>query len=229
MRAAVQKDKHGQSHHRVYCALHSKEQQEKDSKSLALALKTQDTKDTQKYSHNENFHLKEISALSDREYELSTLSAIRVNLEACRVLLDLCKRREKVKKHYHQACFAAQIERMKYPSEALAFMDTISTMKSQGMSYAEKTVALWSSGFHGQQEGEIRHKKKIKLDATCYKDSNVPILHALDGQSSGRSSRRSLLAIEKQKVLSSAEAEAINSHLPPGIKYVPIEQLQSGQ
>ena len=85
---------------KVFCAEHGAAEQEKDSVLLAKRLAgvtPKMTKASQRKAQ-EDIRRRDLVELQRLENELYRMQALRLNLEQVRQLLDLCKRREKIKK-----------------------------------------------------------------------------------------------------------------------------------
>ena len=238
----VQQDAQGIPHHRIYCSLHSKDEQEKDSKALALALTRQEQKKDKESRKKaaEELKKREIEALAMKEVDYSKLKALRVNFESLRVLLDQCKRRERLKKLHSQSIYASFRERMQDPKMALEYIDEIQDLKNEGLSISGIIERIWphytrpatdaAPNMPSVVDPDDHSKKKLKLsDITTPKHSTQTkgVLHKLNDSRTftGRVQRRLKPKIEREKILSSSEAEELNRKLPPGIKYVPMDQI----
>lgn len=92
----VRMDQQNRPLHRIYCAVHSPAQRERDAQAAAELAEGQ-AKEYAKLQKEEDRRVA-IADLNAREEELSALRTIRTNMEQCRLLLDQCKRREKLKK-----------------------------------------------------------------------------------------------------------------------------------
>jgi hypothetical protein len=242
----VQKDAEGHQHHRIYCSLHSKEEQEKDSMELAMILSgtakpkppplpaaapppppPQQPKATKRKAEDDT-KKKELAALATMEFDYSKLQALRVNFEVLRVLLDQCKRREKVKKQLIQISMDLFKERLEDPSEALEFVKKLESLSQKGLSPSDILVEIWPLEY-ARSATPKEQNKKAKTLATAVENSKEPqgILYMLNDTrtKSGRSSRRVVTSIEREKILSSSEADLLNKKLPAGYKYVPASTL----
>lgn len=219
----VQADDKGNNQHRVYCAAHSRAEKDKDSMAVSLNVPVssepvvKQPKPTKRKTVEE-FRKKDLEALSALEIDLSKMQALRVNFESLRVLLDQRKRREKIKKNYLQLCIDTFRERLQNPPLALDFIQKLETMYAKGYNHSQVLSELWP-----EDSADLPHAKKIKLS------ENLPEtrLYGLDDKRVSKTGRprRIAASIEREKFLMSSEAEKLNERLPPGIKYVPIENL----
>jgi hypothetical protein len=209
---------------------------------LALALTRQEQKKDKESRKKaaEELKKREMEALAMKEVEFSKLKAMRVNFESLRVLLDQCKRRERLKKLHSQSIYASFRERTQDPKMALGFIDEIQDLKNEGLSISGIIERIWphytrpatdaTPNMPSMVDPEDHSKKKFKLsDITTSKHSTKTkgVLHKLNDSRTftGRVQRRLKPKIEREKILSSSEAEELNRKLPPGIKYVPMDQI----
>ncbi len=226
--------------------------------------------------------------LAYREDELIFLRQIRVNLENSRLLVDQCKRREKLKKLLVATKHALHRERLQNPLAAMGFISKIEEMEKAGMTAAqilEKIPALAEaagplppppalevvypalaleaaaaagggggdthaglgaapSGTKRAREGDNELPPGASPATTDGGGKRARRGQGPDGSFDGpemeqqqhqepggggaaRPSRSgaSGLSVERQRLMSSAEAHDINSRLPPKFKYIPVDQL----
>ena len=142
--AAVRPDNHGRPHYRVYCAIHSRGQQEKDVRLAATRIESEQRAAVVAQDKALRAQIRETSMfdLAVREEELVHLRGIRINLESCRVLVDQCKRREKLKKQLVLLKSSAHSERLQDPTAALSFLEQLKTMEAQGMTPGQQLNAF---------------------------------------------------------------------------------------
>ena len=237
----VQKDEEGNDKHRVYCAAHSKEEQEKDMpmpvplyspapaysptpvhfpSPVLSPTHVPEAKPEPKPKTPEELRKEDLEKLAALEIDLSKMHALRVNFESLRVLSDQRKRREKLKKNYLQICIDTFKERLQNPSAALDFIKKLETFGQKRYSPCQILAELWPED---ESTGEPQ-TKKIKLSENAIQAR----LYGLDDTRVSKSGRprRIAASLEREKMLISSEAERINEKLPPGIKYVPIEDLK---
>jgi len=86
-----------------------------------------------------------LAALADKEAELQQMSSLRINLEHCRMLMDLCKRREKLKKQLAVATAAAYAERLQHPAQALEFMETLRQFETEGLTPGQQLELIFGA------------------------------------------------------------------------------------
>lgn len=220
----VQKGDEGNQHHRIYCAAHSKAEQEKDSMALALLYsgKSSQSKASKRKTQEET-RKKDLSTLAMLELDLSKMQALRVNFEALRVLLDQCKRREKLKKMLLQTSIDTFKERLGDPGMALEFVEKLDILSKKGYTAGQILAELWPESTKDSEPNDSAQSKKIKLSpnqpgTTWYTLNDDRV------SKTGRP-RRIAASIERERFLNSSQAEQLNQRLPPGIKYVPIESF----
>lgn len=80
--------------------------------------------------------------LAYREDELIHLRQIRVNLENSRLLVDQCKRREKIKKQLISTKHALHAERLQNPLAAVGFLNKVAEMEQRGMTPGQILEAM---------------------------------------------------------------------------------------
>jgi hypothetical protein len=288
--------------HRIYCAIHSRGQQEKDAQALAARIEGQSKAAAAANDKALRAQIRETSMLdlAYREDELIFLRQIRVNLENSRLLVDQCKRREKLKKQLVATKHALHAERLQNPLAAVGFLDKIAEMEHLGMTAGqvlERIPALAEAAgppppppqpediypalgiaSAGVEDVPVEDAAKGDGDGilsgapgTIGKRSreNEDEMHlgaspattdgggkrarrgqgpdgAFDGPESQQKQEQqqqqdppaadadaakpsrsgaSGLSIERQRLMSFAEAHDINSKLPPKFKYVPVDQL----
>lgn len=233
----VQRDEEGGQHHRIYCSKHSKAQQEKDSVALAKALAGKSSAQTRvnKRKMQEEQRRKELQDFSMLELDFAKMESMRVNFEALRVLLDQCKRREKLKRMSLQLQADTFKERLQDPVKAMQFVERINSLADKGYTPDQIAADVWPTE-HGQSRMEERQQQtpKSRLGPFSAPSANAKpaaaqgTLYTLDDTrtNTGRPSRRVPSTIEQQLILNSSEAEELNRKLPPGIKYVPVSQLK---
>ena len=221
----VQKDMEGNYQHRVYCAAHSKAEQDKDSMPVPPPMPVYSSPPPQikiqpKQKSAEEIRKDDLETLAMLEIDLSKMHALRVNFESLRVLLDQSKRREKLKKNYLQLCIDAFKERVQDPSLALDFIKKIDTLSKNGYNPLGIVSELWPEDVPAS---DTNPSKKIKMSQNVSETR----LYGLDDKRVSKSGRprRVTASLEAQKVLNSEQAEMLNQKLPPGIRYVPIEDL----
>lgn len=83
-----------------------------------------------------------MASLAIKESERQHLSLIRINFESCRVLVDLCKRRERLKKQHAVLKNQTHMERVQDPAAALEFLGKIKDMKEAGATQQQIIGAL---------------------------------------------------------------------------------------
>lgn len=299
----VRPDFQGKPLYRIYCAIHSRGQQEKDAQALAARIEGQSKAAIAANDKALRAQIRETAMLdlAYREDELIFLRQIRVNLENSRLLVDQCKRREKLKKQLVATKHALHAERLQNPLAAVGFLDKIAEMEQLGMTASqileripalaeaagpppppplpedvypglgltsvdavkgaddgdgilpgvpstgkrarEGEVELLSGASPATTDGggkrarrgqgpdddfigpEIQQQQQQEEEQQQYQ--KPPASAAAAGAGAARPSRSgaSGLSIERQKLMSSAEAHDINSKLPPKFKYVPVDQL----
>ena len=141
----MRKDFQGRPQYRIYCAVHSRGQQEKDARAAADAAAGHNKALTaaQDRAAREEARQIDIAILAGREEELMTMSALRVNFESVRMLLDQTKRREKLKKQLVVAEAAARAERLQNPAAALAFLERLKTLAAAGLPPAQQAAEVF--------------------------------------------------------------------------------------
>ena len=290
--------------YRIYCAIHSRGQQEKDSQALAARIEGQSKAAAAANDKAFRAQIKETAMLdlAYREDELIFLRQIRVNLENSRLLVDQCKRREKLKKQLISTKHALHFERLQNPLAAVGFIDKLAEMEQQGMTAAqilERIPALAEAagpppppplpedvypalglepsdggdgtGVEGVGGGAADISGMPSSKRAREGDDEEGLLGASPATTEGGSKRArrghgpdggfdsvpehqqqqqqqqefppsaaaaavagvarpsrsgaSGLSIERQRLMSSAEAQDINSKLPPKFKYVPVDLL----
>ncbi len=233
----VQRDEEGGQHHRIYCSKHSKAQQENDSVALAKALAGKSNTQTRinKRKMQEEQRRKELQDFSMLELDFAKMESMRVNFEALRVLLDQCKRREKLKRMHVQLQADTFKERLQDPEKAIQFVERINSLAGKGYTPDQIAADVWPTEL-GQNKLEEKQQQPNKSrlgpsstpSMTTKPSTGNGTLYTLDDTrtNTGRPSRRVPSTIEQQLVLKSAEAEELNKKLPPGIKYVPASQLK---
>ena len=141
---AVRADPQGKTQYRIYCAVHSKGQKEKDAR--LAAARVEDEIRAANAAHNKaaqaQLHGAAIASLDAEEQELNYLRSIRVNMESCRVLADQCKRREKLKRQLAAARPALHAERLQNPLAAVQFLDKLHELEEQGMPIPQQLEVL---------------------------------------------------------------------------------------
>jgi len=240
--------------------------------------------------------------LAYREDELIFLRQIRVNMENSRLLVDQCKRREKLKKQLVATKNAVHAERLQNPLAAVRFLDKIAELEQLGMNAGqilERIPALAEAagpppppplpedvnpalglksadvgdpvedaddGGDGippsaatatgkrSREGEDgmfpgaspattdgggkrarrgqgpdgafeSQQKQVQQQQQQEEHQDPPSSAAAAAAVKPSRSGASGISIERQKLMSLAEAHVINSKLPPKFKYVPVDQL----
>lgn len=132
----MRKDLANKLQYRIYCPMHSKAQREKDRLAYITAqhdMQNAASKNAKKKAEEVQRQLV-IDQIRSREAERNVLASIRDQTERLRVLLDQCKRREKLKKQLIQATSIAHAERMTYPEEALQFLGKMDVLEKKGLS-----------------------------------------------------------------------------------------------
>jgi hypothetical protein len=202
---------------KIFCAMHGRAEQERDSVMLAKRLAgivPKMTKVAQRRSLEES-RKKDMITLQALEAELFKLHALRVNFEQLRSLLDLCKKREKLAKSHAIAlrdCF--YLERMRNPQTALELLDKIKACSSPSRALVEvfgmEVPAPSTSGM-------IEERPVAPL---VMADGSA--LYALVDEriSKGGRPRRIAGNVEREKLLTVNEAEVLNAGLPDGLRYV---------
>lgn len=254
-----------------------------------------------------------LEALAIQEEEYAQLKGIRVNMELVRVLLDQCKRRERLKRQAAMTAAALHAERFQDPAAALSFLEKIKVLEAQGMTPGQQADLLCSAastptagGVGGEDamvedEPQLQHlpdnnevikteptvqaatppilpavaaedpsglgsRRSARTTAKRQRDDRDEITHSLvdavtqsirmtapaaeavppkrssrrgqpepvvasvetDPSKSGGDATAKPVPIERRRLFSSAEAEAANRQLPPGLRYVPVDELPKG-
>jgi len=208
----------------IFCLDHGAAEQEKDSVLLAKRLAgvvPKVTKASQRKVKDEG-RKKDLIVLQALEDELARMHALRVNFEQLRQLLDLSKRREKIKRAYMGACHDAFKERMEHPEDALELVEKLG-------SYATATEAL--TDLYGVSTplnptvglGLVTPNPDLRLTpggGVAMADGSAMYALVDERVSKAGRPRRVAATIERERVMSVNEAEAINASLPPGVRYV---------
>lgn len=207
----------------VFCAEHGAAEQEKDSVLLAKRLAGFTPKMTKAglRKAQEDIRRRDLVELQKLENELCRMHALRVNLEQVRQLLDLCKRREKIKKSYAMAVQEAyEKERVLDPAGTLELLDKLG-------SYATPIQAL--AGVYGVSTpiqpitglGTASPSLQLTPGGGVMMADGSALYTLVDERVSkaGRP-RRVVAAIDRERVLTINEAETLNSKLPQGVRYV---------
>lgn len=142
--AAVRADIQGKPQYRIYCAIHSRGQKEKDARAAAARAEDEIRAATVAHTKAAQAQIRDaaIAALDAQEGELAHLRSVRVNMESCRVLADQCKRREKLKRQLAAARPALHAERLQNPTAAVQFLDKLHEMEEQGLTLGQQLEAL---------------------------------------------------------------------------------------
>ena len=158
----VRLDQQGRPLHRIYCAVHSPAQKERDARAAEMALEGQ-TKALEKLQREEERRVA-LADLTAREEQLSGLRSIRTNMEQCRLLLDQCKRRERLKRQLAVISSDLYKTRLNNPVKSLSLLEQIEKYQSIGMSPEEQLAALEAqtagakkSNEQGDDTNDIEH------------------------------------------------------------------------
>lgn len=208
---------------KIFCINHSAAEQEKDSVLLAKRLAgvtPKMTKASQRRAQEE-IRKRDLIELQRLESELCRMQALRVNLEQVRQLLDLCKRREKVKKSYAVAVQDAyKMERVKDPAGALDLLERINSHPTPTQALAEvfgvSTVVNPMMGLDTTSSSlQVTPDGSIKMaDGTA--------LYTLVDERVSKAGRPRRVAgmMERELVMTINDAEILNGSLPQGVRYV---------
>jgi len=131
--------------------VHSKGQQEKDSRATAAAMENEQRAAAAAHDKAAREEAKRVAyeAFEGLDEDLRRMNALRVNLESCRMLLDLCKRREKLKKQFIVASAAAHAERLQDPVAALEFLEKLKGLDEMGLTPAEQLEVIFNTSQTG--------------------------------------------------------------------------------
>ena len=262
--------------YRIYCAIHSRGQQEKDARAAMVRVEGEHRAAVAAHDKAARAAQREhaMIQLAMREEELGVLRSIRFNMESSRVLADQCKRRERMKRQLVMLQPSLHQERLQDPQAALEFFDRLKELEvGRGMTPGQQLIEITGVGVGGghpyepsealpsvspiplnvvqsQQVGNVQQLPSPSAAGPVATtdlgggSGNVP--SGGNDDSAGPSAKRIKLAapapapppplpaspsstqaamIERQKIMSSAEANDINSKLPPKFKYVPADQL----
>ena len=208
---------------KVFCAEHGAAEQEKDSVLLAKRLAgvtPKMTKASQRKAQ-EDIRRRDLVELQRLENELYRMQALRLNLEQVRQLLDLCKRREKIKKSYAMTVQEAyKMERVLDPSGTLELLEKLDSYATPIQALAEvygvSTPIQPITGL-----GAASPSLQLTPGGGVMMADGSALYTLVDERVSkaGRP-RRVTATIERERVLTINEAETLNSSLPQGVRYV---------
>ncbi|KAL6766486.1 hypothetical protein ACKKBG_A36210 [Auxenochlorella protothecoides x Auxenochlorella symbiontica] len=112
---AARVDGQGRPQYRIYCAVHSAREQEKDQRAWAARLESAAAAAAEEARRGAA-----LAALAAREEQRRGLGLLRYNLEQARMLVDLTKKRERLKKQLAGLARAEHAARLRDPAAALA-------------------------------------------------------------------------------------------------------------
>ena len=207
----------------IFCAEHGAAEQEKDSVLLAKRLAgvaPKLTKASQRKAR-EDIRRRDLVELQKLENELYRMQALRVNLEQVRQLLDLCKRRERIKKSYAMAVQEAyEKERVLDPAGSLDLLEKLESYATPDQALAEvygvSTPIQPIAGL-----GAASPSLQLTPGGGVMMADGSALYTLVDERVSkaGRP-RRVAGTVERERVLTINEAETLNSSLPQGVRYV---------
>ncbi len=207
----------------IFCAEHGPAEQEKDSVLLAKRLAgvtPKMTKASQRKAQ-EDIRRRDLVELHKLENELCRMQALRVNLEQVRQLLDLCKRRERIKKSYTVAVQEAyERERVLDPAGTLDLLERLNSYATPSQALAEvfgaSTPVQPIAGL-----GAASPSLQLTPGGSVMMADGSALYTLVDERVSkaGRP-RRVAATIDRERVLTINEAETLNSSLPQGVRYV---------
>lgn len=209
---------------KIFCLDHGAAEQEKDSVLLAKRLAgvvPKMTKASQRKEKEEG-RKKDLVVLQALEDELSRMQALRVNFEQLRQLLDLSKRREKVKRAYVSACQEAFQERMEDPDAALELLEKLTSYETPAQALSEEFGV--STPVHPTKGiGATTSNLELQLTpggSVLMADGSALYTLVDERVSKAGRPRRVAATIERERMLTVNEAETLNASLPQGVRYV---------
>lgn len=248
---SARNDTQGRPQYKVYCAVHGPAQREKDQRVWAARApmgaghqrrpgRPPGSGGGRGRGRHPRSSVSQPSpallALQAREDQRSMLNWARVNLESCRMLIDQCKRRERIKKQLLLIEKEVHAERMQNPDAAIAFLEKERLLGQDTLlAEIEMAASMLSPPVLSTEELRINAavSPAVRKRAAAEASSSF-VLPPFAKRTRGTSNAVVAAPVDSawtkahRRMMTTEQVAAANKNLPPQVKFFPLEELMTG-